>query len=46
VNTMIIGYAEIDGVAARVRSEGTLSAQLTRTVRYTEVKPETALAAK
>jgi hypothetical protein len=42
VNTMIIGYAEIDGVEARVLPEGELPAQLTRTVRYTEIKPEPA----
>ncbi len=40
VNTMIIGYAEIDGVEARVLPEGDLHAQLSRTVRYTEIKPE------
>ncbi len=41
VNTMIIGYAEIDGVEARVLPDDALklAAQLTRTVRYTEVKP-------
>lgn len=41
VNTMIIGYAEIDGVEARVLPDVALNlkAQLTRTVRYTEVKP-------
>jgi hypothetical protein len=39
VNTMIIGYAEIDGVEARVLPAGPLPAQLSRTVRYTEVKP-------
>ncbi len=46
VNTMVIGYAEIDGVEARVLPEGDLPAQLTRTVFYTEVKPSAALAAK
>lgn len=40
VNTMIIGYAEIDGVEARVLPEGNLPAQLSRTVRYTEIKPD------
>ncbi len=39
VNTMIIGYAEIDGVEARVLPEGDKAAQFTRTVHYTEVKP-------
>lgn len=38
VNTMVIGYAEIDGVEARVLPEGELLAQLSRTVRYTEIK--------
>jgi hypothetical protein len=38
VNTMIIGYAEIDGVEARVLPEGDKPAQLSRTVFYTEVK--------
>lgn len=40
VNTMIIGYAEIDGVEARVLPQGELPAQLSRTVRYTEIKPD------
>lgn len=41
VNTMIIGHAEIDGVVARVLPDTALNlkAQLSRTVRYTEVKP-------
>jgi len=38
VNTMVIGYAEIDGVEARVLPEGDKAAQFTRTVHYTEVK--------
>ena len=44
VNTMIIGYAEIDGVPARVLpDEGLkLKAQLWRTVKYTEVAPDAA----
>ena len=42
VNTMIIGYAEIDGVEARVLPEGEKKAQLSRTVRYTELKPDAA----
>ena len=46
VNTMIIGYAEIDGVEARVLPAGELAAQLSRTVRYTELKPVSAVAAK
>lgn len=41
VNTMIIGYAEIDGVEARVLPEGELKPQLSRTVYYTELKPDT-----
>jgi transglutaminase-like putative cysteine protease len=42
VNTMIIGYAEIDGVAARVLPdpETLKPAQLSRTVHYTEVKSD------
>lgn len=39
VNTMIIGYAEIDGVEARVLPEGDKPAQLSRTVLYREIKP-------
>jgi hypothetical protein len=38
VNMMSIGYAEIDGVEARVLPEGGKAAQLSRTVLYTEVK--------
>jgi len=45
VNTMIIGYAEIDGVEARVLPEGDLKPQLSRTVYYTEIKA-TSVAAK
>jgi hypothetical protein len=46
VNTMIIGYAEIDGVEARVLPEGDKPAQLSRTVLYTELKsPAPALVA-
>jgi transglutaminase-like putative cysteine protease len=40
VNTMIMGYAEIDGVPARVLPEGELTPQLTRAVHFVEVKPE------
>jgi transglutaminase-like putative cysteine protease len=40
VNIMTIGYAEIDGVAARVLPEGDKPAQLSRTVRYTEVRSQ------
>jgi len=40
VNTMIIGYAEIDGVPARVLPEGDQKAQLSRTVKFTEQSPE------
>lgn len=41
VNTMVIGYAEIDGVEARVLANEItkVPAQITRTVRYTEIKP-------
>jgi len=44
VNTMIIGYAEIDGVEARVLPDDALAlkAQLSRTVKYTEVAAPTA----
>ncbi len=38
VNTMIIGHAEIDGKPARVLPEGDLATQMTRTIRFTEVK--------
>ena len=38
VNTMIIGHAEIDGKPARVLPEGDLKAQLSRTIRFVEVK--------
>lgn len=38
VNTMVIGYAEVDGVEARVLPAGGKPAQLARTVLYTEVK--------
>lgn len=46
VNTMVIGYAEIDGVEARVIPEGDLPAQLSRTVFYTEQKPAGTVAAR
>ncbi|ACB73550.1 transglutaminase-like domain-containing protein [Opitutus terrae] len=46
VNTMVIGYAEIDGVEARVIPDGDLPAQLSRTVFYTEQKPAGAVAAR
>ncbi len=41
VNTMVIGYAEIDGVEARVLADevAKIPAQLSRAVRFTEVKP-------
>jgi transglutaminase-like putative cysteine protease len=46
VNTMIIGYAEIDGVEARVLPDGDKPAQLSRTVLCTEVRsPAPALVA-
>jgi hypothetical protein len=38
---MTIGYAEIDGVEARVLPEGDKPAQLSRTVLYTEVQSPT-----
>jgi transglutaminase-like putative cysteine protease len=38
VNTMIIGYAEFDGVPARVLPQGDKAAQLSRSVFYSEVK--------
>lgn len=37
INTMIIGYAEIDGVPARVLPEGDQKPQLARTVKYVEI---------
>lgn len=37
VNTMVIGYAEIDGVEARVLPEGDKAAQLSRSVFYQEI---------
>ena len=43
VNTMIMGYAEIDGVPARVLPEGELLPQLTRKVHFTEVSGAAAL---
>ncbi len=46
VNMMTIGYAEIDGVEARVLPEGDKPAQLSRMVLFTEVKaPAPALVA-
>ncbi|HTF90892.1 MAG TPA: putative porin [Planctomycetota bacterium] len=39
VNTMSIGYAEIDGVAARVLPEGELKPQLSRSVGFLEMRP-------
>lgn len=42
VNTMIIGYAEIDGVPARVLPDGDKKAQLSRKVKYVEVPAEPA----
>ena len=46
MNTLVIGYAEIDGVEARVLPEGDKLAQLSRTVHYTEVKSAPSVAAK
>lgn len=37
VNTMVVGYAEIDGVEARALKDPKHNAQLARTVRFTEV---------
>ena len=37
VNTMVIGYAEIDGVPARVLPEGDKPAQLARSVRFDQL---------
>jgi len=47
VNTMIIGYAEIDGVEARVLPEGDKPSQFSRTVLCNEVKssPQTLVTA-
>ncbi len=44
VNHMSIGYAEIDGVPARVLDEGDLAAQLSRTVRFIELADDAASA--
>jgi hypothetical protein len=38
ISTMSLGYAEVDGQVARVRPDGDLPAQLTRTVRFVEVR--------
>jgi hypothetical protein len=38
VNTMIIGYAEIDGVPARVLPEGDKQPQLARMIRFTDLE--------
>lgn len=38
VNTMIFGYAEIDGQPARVLPEGDKAAQLSRTIEFVQVK--------
>lgn len=38
VNTMVIGYAEIDGRPARVLPEGELTAQMTRRIEFVEVR--------
>lgn len=39
INLMVVGYAEIDGVEARVLPDGDKPAQVTRTVQYHEIKP-------
>jgi hypothetical protein len=41
VNLMFVGYAEIDGVEARVLPAEGKKAQLSRTVRYTEIRSGT-----
>lgn len=48
VNTMVIGYAEIDGKEARVLPDGEKLPQLFRTIRYTELGtgPSAPLAAR
>lgn len=46
VNTLVIGYAEIDGVEARVLPEGDKLAQLSRVVHYTEVPSAPVVAVK
>lgn len=48
VNHMSLGYAELDGVPARVLPDGDLKPQLTRKVQFSELGTETsaALAAK
>jgi hypothetical protein len=46
VNTLVIGYAEIDGVEARVLPDGDKLAQLSRTVLYTEIQPIPAVVLK
>ncbi|MEO6003987.1 MAG: transglutaminase domain-containing protein [Opitutus sp.] len=46
VNTLVIGYAEIDGVEARVLPDGDKPAQLSRTVQYNEIKAAAGVAAK
>ncbi|MCC7015047.1 MAG: transglutaminase domain-containing protein [Planctomycetes bacterium] len=47
VNTMVIGHAELDGRAARVLPDGERAAQLSRTIRFEELRPaSTAEAAK
>ncbi|HEY9156258.1 MAG TPA: transglutaminase domain-containing protein, partial [Opitutaceae bacterium] len=38
VNTVVIGYAEIDGTPVRVIPEGDKAAQLSRKIHFTEVK--------
>jgi hypothetical protein len=47
VSTMVIGHAEIDGVEARVLADEVIGipAQLSRVVRYTEVKSPAEVAA-
>jgi hypothetical protein len=42
VNTMVIGYAEIDGIEARVLPDGELKPQLTRRIEFHEIKPDAA----
>jgi transglutaminase-like putative cysteine protease len=37
INTMVIGYAEVDGIPARLLPDGDRAAQITRTVQFVEV---------
>lgn len=39
VNTMVIGYAELDGIEARVLPDGELKPQLTRRIEFHQIQP-------